>query len=459
MADSGLTRFIKNGLLFAFSKAAATSVGLRTLADPATSFYFNIPTVLPSVTSTVTVDPSGNIAYTTPGGGGSVTSVGVAVPGDLTVSGGPITTSGTITIARSSQAAKTFLAAPTATAGVPSYRVLDSADIPQTLTSAWITNFDTQVRASRLNQMTAPNAAVDFNGQRITGLATPVNAQDSATKAYVDAAVEGRNNSITARLAATGNVNLAAPGASFDGIAAANGDPIFLSSQTNASENGVWTFNGAAAAMTRWNLADSNAEVKPGLYVFVSEGATLGNNGYTLTTDGPINLGATALTFTQTSGAGQVLAGAGLTKTGNTIDVGGTANRITVGGDSVDIASNYAGQSSIVTVGTITTGAWNGSAIPVAFGGTGATTAAQARTNLGTVGVFRQSFTNANLTSGLLTVTHNLGQKYVQVSVYDEADNRTLTADNFSATNTNTMTIDLTSFGTLSGTWNVVVIG
>jgi hypothetical protein len=66
-----------------------------------------------------------------------------------------------------------------------------------------------------------------------------------------------------------------------------------------------------------------------------------------------------------------VNAGAGLTKTGTTIDVVGTNNRIAVNVDSIDIASTYVGQTSITTLGTITTGTWNANAIDVAYGGTG----------------------------------------------------------------------------------------
>ncbi len=60
-----------------------------------------------------------------------------------------------------------------------------------------------------------------------------------------------------------------------------------------------------------------------------------------------------------------------MTKTGNTLDVIGTANRITVGADNVDIASTYVGQSSITTLGTVASGVWNATIIGLAYGGTG----------------------------------------------------------------------------------------
>lgn len=71
---------------------------------------------------------------------------------------------------------------------------------------------------------------------------------------------------------------------------------------------------------------------------------------------------------------------------------------------------------------------------------------------------FRTSFTNATLTSGVLTVNHNLGQQYCEVLIYDNT-NKVIIPDEITATNANSASIDLTSFGTLTGTWNVAVIG
>jgi hypothetical protein len=61
--------------------------------------------------------------------------------------------------------------------------------------------------------------------------------------------------------------------------------------------------------------------------------------------------------------------------------VSGTANRITSTGGTtpvIDISASYVGQSSITTLGTITTGVWHGSVIPLAFGGTNANLTANA---------------------------------------------------------------------------------
>ena len=57
------------------------------------------------------------------------------------------------------------------------------------------------------------------------------------------------------------------------------------------------------------------------MFVFVEEGTTNGDNGFVLTTDAPITLDTTSLTFTQFSGAGQIVAGDALSKSGNTLNV------------------------------------------------------------------------------------------------------------------------------------------
>jgi hypothetical protein len=91
-------------------------------------------------------------------------------------------------------------------------------------------------------------------------------------------------------------------------------------------------------------------------------------------------------------------------------------------------------------------------------GGTGGTTAATARTNLVVPSMYRTSFTSGSLSSNLLTVTHNLGQQFVIVMVYDNNNNE-IQPDGVTMTSTTVSTIDLTSYATIAGTWNVVVLG
>lgn len=163
-----------------------------------------------------------------------------------------------------------------------------------------ISDFDIQVRKSRLDQLTAPTAPVALNGQRITGLGTPTAGTDAATKTYVDNAVSGLASGQTlkgtARALVRTNVNITSPGATLDGVAAAAGDVFWLSAQTTASQNGPWVWNGATAAMTRpsnFNSTTPNAYI--GSYWVITEGTS--SDVFLLLTNDTFTLGTTAATF------------------------------------------------------------------------------------------------------------------------------------------------------------------
>jgi len=70
---------------------------------------------------------------------------------------------------------------------------------------------------------------------------------------------------------------------------------------------------------------------------------------------------------------------------------------------------------------------------------------------------FYQSFVDADLTAGVATFTHNLGHKFALVQVFDENDDL-VQPDDINLVDANSLTVDLTSFGTLTGTWNVVIL-
>ena len=259
--------------------------------------------------------------------------------------------------------------------GALSFTTLVASDIP-TLTAAKISDFDTQVRTSRLDQMAAPTASVSFNSQKITSLADPTSAQDAATKAYVDATSQGLDPKNSVRIATQSNITLSNPGTStIDGIALSSGDRILVRNQSTASQNGIYVFNGSSSALTRATDADSEAKLNAGAFVFVEEG-TDANSGFVLQKPtSPYTLGTTSLTWSQFSGAGQITAGTGLSKSGNTISLstpvsganGGTGlTSIGTGflkgngsslsyaslssGDIPDLSSSYVAVSGSVTI-------------------------------------------------------------------------------------------------------------
>jgi len=225
-------------------------------------------------------------------------------------------------------------------------------------TSSTISDFATAVYSARLDQLAAPTSNVSFNGVRLVGLADPQNPQDGSTKGYADALIATGNNKGTARAVASVNVALATPGAAIDGVtlSAATPDIVLLTAQTVQSQNGLYVFNGATSPLTRTTNANLSGEIRPGLFVFGAEGTLNGSNGYTLTTPAPIVLETTALTFTQTSGAGQIIAGTAITKVGNVINavggVGLVTNTTNLAIDTTVVARKF---STTIGDGTSTT--------------------------------------------------------------------------------------------------------
>ena len=195
------------------------------------------------------------------------------------------------------------------------------------------------IRADGVQAFTADQP---MGGFKITGLGTPTAATDAVTKSYADALSNGLDLKASVRVATTTAGTLAT---SFentdvvDGVTLATGDRILIKDQASGSENGIYTVN-TSGSPTRATDADVSAEVTAGMFTFVEEGTVNSDSGWVLTNNGAITLNTTALTFTQFSGAGQITAGAGLTKSGNTIDAVGTANRIVVNANDIDIGTD-----------------------------------------------------------------------------------------------------------------------
>jgi len=221
-----------------------------------------------------------------------------------------------------------------------------------------------------VNLVPTGTGIVDAGGKRVGNAADPTQSTDLATKAYVDGLANGLDVKASVRAATTANITLSNT-QTIDGVALSVGDRVLVKDQSTGSQNGIYVV--ASGSWTRATDFDNTpgTEVSPGTFFFVEEGTAQADNGYVVTNDTAITIGTTAIVFSQFSGAGQITAGAGLTKSGNTLDVVGTASRITVNSDSVDIAATYVGQTSITTLGTIATGTWQGTLIGATYGGTG----------------------------------------------------------------------------------------
>lgn len=265
-------------------------------------------------------------------------------------------------------------------------------DVPTGITADYIQEW--QKNGAFLAGITATGGAklsddLDMSGNHIVGLTTPTLDTEAASKLYVDEMVAGLAWKEAAHLFSNSNVALTGNTATLvidghDALVAADDGVyrIILNAQSTATQNGLYLYtdNGTTYTLVRTEDAQTPDQLY-GASIYVQEGTTYGTSSWVQS-----NYSATTfdqLVWVQFSGAALITDGAGLFKEGNTLSVIGTADRITVTPDNVDIASNYVGQTSITTLGTVTAGQWNAEKISIEKGGTGATTASGALENLG----------------------------------------------------------------------------
>ena len=365
----------------------------------------------------------------------------------------------------------------------------DTDDLSEGASNLYYT--DARVRANRLDQLADPTAEVSLNSQKITNLADPTADSDAANKSYVDAARSGLDVKASVKVATTANITLSGT-QTIDGVAVSASDRVLVKDQSTGSENGIYVV--AAGAWSRATDADADAEVTPGLFTFVEQGTVNADRGYVLTTDGTITVDTTALTFTQFSGAGQIVAGDGLAKSGDTLSVGVDDSTIEIDSDNLrvkdagitaaKIASAIAGDGlpggagsalavdplaagglqistnqlsikldsnsalSLSTNGLTVASSLAGSGLtwtngvlsvdsvdltsgvtgtlPLANGGTNATTAAGARTSLDVPRKFVAAVPSGSTSA---TVTHNLGTSDIIVQVYEVSSGENVIVD------------------------------
>lgn len=203
-----------------------------------------------------------------------------------------------------------------------------------TQTASTISDFDTQVQTNSIDELADAAADVGMGGFKITGLGGPSSSSDAATKSYVDGIAAGLvDYKASVRAVATSNITLSGL-QTIDGVSVVASDRVAVTGQTTGSENGLYT--ASAGTWVRTTDADTSAEVTAGMYFAVEEGTTYSDSVWLLVTDNPITLNTTSLSFIELPTVQDLVAGAGITKSGNTINVG-AGTGITVNADDVAI--------------------------------------------------------------------------------------------------------------------------
>lgn len=191
---------------------------------------------------------------------------------------------------------------------------------------------------------------IDFGLSQLSNVADPISASDAATKSYVDTVAQGLDAKEAVYVAYTSNITLSGSATSSGGITPANGDRVLAAGQTSPQNNGIYIVN-TSGAWTRAPDTDTWDELVHA-YVFVI-GGTYANTGWVSTTTpgAPSNLGTVAINWVQFSGAGQITAGTGLTKTGDTLNIG-AGTGITVNADDVAIDTSVVPRKAVANTFT-----------------------------------------------------------------------------------------------------------
>jgi len=222
-------------------------------------------------------------------------------------------------------------------------------------------------------------AALYLGGFRIEGVADPYEATDAANKRYVDAARQGVDYKESCRVATSSVAGVSydpatsAP-ATVDGVSLAVDDRVLLKDHLTPSNNGIYTVGsvgtGSNGSWSRSLDADEDAEVSAGLTTYIEEGTSNADKLYALTTDDPITVGTTSLTFSMISSVAGIDAGSGLSKSGQTLNVNvdGSTTKID-GSDNVAVKINTA---ALITSDANGVALANGDAGQIIVGASGA---------------------------------------------------------------------------------------
>lgn len=386
------------------------------LGDTAGTFTVNLLTGTgsPSSGQALLADGLGNAVWGTPGGG-DVSGPAFAIDneivrfdgatGKLIKNGGSVFIDGSGNVTGVNSLSAVTVSGTLNTASQPNITSVG------TLTGLTVTPGLTSVDTATFSGLATFNAgAVVPTGQSLTLADIPTVGTDAANKTYVDGVAGSGLQPIAAVHYATAAIlpnaptyaspaqtltSTGAPGTALvvDGVVltvANNGNRILVKNQADDRENGVYIVTDYGAVL--WTLtraSDFNQAATPisqNTFVFVENSGGATNDGSQWILDATVNTIdplTDSVIWNQFGGSANITAGTGLSYAGNTLNVGGTAGRISVGPTTVDIDAGYVGQNTITTLGTVGTGLWNADTITVPYGGTGNTTLTSNRVLIG----------------------------------------------------------------------------
>lgn len=312
---------------------------------------------------------------------------------------------------------------------------------------------DVILSVNKVTDLAAPTSAFSMNSQKITNLATPTNSSDAATKAYVDGVAEGLHVHEAARVYVASNIDLSTAleaGDIIDGVTLIAGDRVLVNAQTTGSQNGIYVVQSSGAAVRALDF-DTAAEVDSGDFIFVTAGTTYAATGWVQTLK-PATIGTDPISFTQFSGAGTYLAGAGLDLVGSTFSVditpGSAHPSLKWEDDAIQVKLNTSDGLEVTASGV---GINNGTGLTFSAGALTLDTA-----NGYGVRKYSASVGNGSLTS--IALTHNLGTRDVSVHIYDNASPYAQVEADVEHTDTNNVTVKFAVAPT-TNQYRVVIVG
>ena len=187
-------------------------------------------------------------------------------------------------------------------------------------------------------------------------VATPSADAQAATKGYVDSVAAGLDLKESCKAATTANISLSGT-QTIDGISITANDRVLVKDQSTGTENGIYVCSAGS-----WSRASDFAagDDEAGAFTFIEQGTANGDNGFVCTNNkGAGVVGTNALVFTQFSGAGQITAGNGLAKSGNTLSVNVDNSSIEINSDSLRVKAS--GITDAMLAGSISAGKLAGS--------------------------------------------------------------------------------------------------